>query len=695
MNQPHIKNYDVGTKLHVGIHEVLIVKYLTSGGFAQIYEVQVSPPSPITGMNVACLKRVIVPNKAGLNALRAEVEAMQLLKGKPHVVSYYDSNAARSITNDGTYEVLMLMELCPGGGLIDFMNTRLQNRLQEFEVLNIMNQVCQGIAAMHSLHPPMIHRDIKIENVLISSNGEYKVCDFGSVSGVIRPPKNTEEFNFVQHDIMKNTTAQYRCPEMLDLYRGQPIDEKSDIWALGVFLYKVCYYTTPFENEGERAILHARFQYPQFPQYSSRLKNLIRMMLMEKPTQRPNICEVLEEVSNMQGIKCPLPNFYLTRAVSYPNVTNSMFPQPSTLPTTNFVNGNMNQIPVANTTNLLNNNNNNFLNNTTNQMPLLNSNIPDNNVPSMTNNFIASNAMNNNNIFQQSKSENTTGGNDPFARLKDNAFANTSVANTNNILSSFNNNNSNTLQPLNRQKGGRGNINQMISNNPVAVTSGPGLRRSNSSLSLTTKSKLTSSSSNNTFSAQTFNSNSNTGDRSTSNNINGMISFNTSPLLSSNEFPSITSFSNNPLLKEDENSKASIKRRVQDLLHDSETPKENVISSSTRNNFTSTMSYQSSSTSTATMTIDLTQHPNAPIETSFNTSSSTINTASKKKGPKPVPPPKPDRLRPKRPPKPAALKGRSLSKTPSIRIEIANRKEESKQRLMDLEDDFANRFPSM
>ncbi|EJS43315.1 prk1p [Saccharomyces arboricola H-6] len=315
MNTPQISLYKPETILTVGSHHAKIIKYLTSGGFAQVYSAEISPPDPYSNANIACLKRVIVPDKQGLNTLRAEVDAMKLLKNNKHVVSYIDSHAAKSV-NGMAYEVFLLMEFCERGGLIDFMNTRLQNRLQEPEILEIMSQTVQGVSAMHALQPPLIHRDIKIENVLISHDGLYKVCDFGSVSGVIRPPRNPQEFNYVQHDILTNTTAQYRSPEMIDLYRGLPIDEKSDIWALGVFLYKICYYTTPFEKSGEAAILHARYQYPSFPQYSDRLKNLIRLMLMEAPSQRPNICQVLEEVSRLQNKPCPIRNFYLLRAMN-------------------------------------------------------------------------------------------------------------------------------------------------------------------------------------------------------------------------------------------------------------------------------------------------------------------------------------------------------------------------------------------
>lgn len=311
MNQPNIQTYTPGIHLTVGSHNVKILKYLTSGGFAQIYSVEVLQPSQyLYGSKSACLKRVIVPDKSSLNVLRAEVDAMKLLRNNKNIVSYIDSHAAKYPLQHGAYEVFLLMEYCEKGGLIDFLNTRLQHRLSESEIMNIFSHVSQGVASMHALRPALIHRDIKIENVLISNDNEFKLCDFGSVSGRIRPPNNPQEFAYVQHDIMKNTTAQYRSPEMVDLNRGLPIDEKSDIWALGVFLYKLCYYTTPFEKVGETAILSSKFQYPAYPTYSDNLKHCINKMLLQDPSQRPNIYQVVEEISRLQNVPCPIVNFY-------------------------------------------------------------------------------------------------------------------------------------------------------------------------------------------------------------------------------------------------------------------------------------------------------------------------------------------------------------------------------------------------
>jgi len=112
---------------------------------------------------------------------------------------------------------------------------------------------------------------------LIASSRCYKLCDFGSAATPRAPGTSAAECRSIEEDIQKHTTLQYRSPEMVDVYRRQPIDEKSDIWALGVFLYKLCYYTTPFEDQGTLAILNATFTFPAFPSYSMKIKNLIGM----------------------------------------------------------------------------------------------------------------------------------------------------------------------------------------------------------------------------------------------------------------------------------------------------------------------------------------------------------------------------------------------------------------------------------
>ncbi|KAI1330338.1 serine/threonine-protein kinase ppk30 [Xylariaceae sp. FL0255] len=269
-----------GTKIQVGEHRVVIDKYLSEGGFAHVYLVRL--PRPVDGTDQAVLKRVAVPDKDTLRGMRTEVETMKRLKGHRPIVTYIDSHASER--KGGGYEVFLLMEYCNGGGLIDFMNTRLQHRLTEPEILNIFSDIAEGVACMHYLKPPLLHRDIKVENVLITVHGskkKFKLCDFGSSAEPKPAPTSIVECRLLDEDIQRHTTMQYRSPEMVDVYRKQPVDEKSDIWALGVLLYKLCYYTTPFEDQGQLAILNASYRYPSYPVFSDRLKQLIGKSLLD------------------------------------------------------------------------------------------------------------------------------------------------------------------------------------------------------------------------------------------------------------------------------------------------------------------------------------------------------------------------------------------------------------------------------
>ncbi|PHH80231.1 hypothetical protein CDD80_2432 [Ophiocordyceps camponoti-rufipedis] len=298
--------FSPGTKIQVGSHRVVIQKYLSEGGFAIVYLVKM--PQPVDGTDLAVLKRVAVPDKDSLRNMRTEVETMKRLKGHHPIVTYIDSHASEM--RGGGYEVFLLMEYCNGGGLIDFMNTRLQHRLTEPEILSIFADIAEGVACMHYLKPPLLHRDIKVENVLITSRASskrFKLCDFGSAAPPRPAPTTVVECRLMDEDVQKHTTLQYRSPEMIDVYRKQPLNEKADIWALGVLLYKLCYYTTPFEEQGQLAILNASFRYPDYPVFSD------PSMLRESIEARPNIYQVLKEACSMQGRQIPIKDIYTGR----------------------------------------------------------------------------------------------------------------------------------------------------------------------------------------------------------------------------------------------------------------------------------------------------------------------------------------------------------------------------------------------
>ncbi|KAJ3415646.1 hypothetical protein HDV05_004522 [Chytridiales sp. JEL 0842] len=187
-------------------------------------------------------------------------EEVKKVNGHKNIVRYFDSSVQR--LRNGDYEVLILMEYCPGGHLVDFLNTKLQTRLTEHEVLKIFSDVCEAVAHMHYLPQPILHRDLKIENVLIAADGTYKLCDFGSATTKMVPPATSltaSDIRKIEDDVNRYTTLQYRAPELCDLYQKRGITEKIDMWALGVLLYKLCFFTTPFEESGTLAIINVRY----------------------------------------------------------------------------------------------------------------------------------------------------------------------------------------------------------------------------------------------------------------------------------------------------------------------------------------------------------------------------------------------------------------------------------------------------
>ncbi|KAL5519560.1 AKL1 [Sanghuangporus vaninii] len=289
-----------GQMISVNKYNVQVEKYLSQGGFAHVYLVRTA--EPVFGTTHHVLKRIAVPNEAMLNDVKKEVDIMRILKGHPNIVYLID--AAWHRMSNGMFEVFILMEFCQGGGIIDMMNRRLRERLTEAEILQIFVDVCEGVAAMHNLRPPLLHRDLKVENILQASATSFKLCDFGSATPVPqRHPSSMQELRALEADLNKHTTLQYRAPEMVDVYLRRPIDEKSDVWALGVLLYKLCYYTTPFEEHGILAILNVQYKFPPYPVYSQQLNALIASMLREHNVHRPSVFEVLNTVHQMRGTK--------------------------------------------------------------------------------------------------------------------------------------------------------------------------------------------------------------------------------------------------------------------------------------------------------------------------------------------------------------------------------------------------------
>ncbi|KAL9537909.1 hypothetical protein MBANPS3_011354 [Mucor bainieri] len=294
-----------GTRLQVGKYQVIVHNFIAEGGFAHVYIARIEGKS-----GYVVLKRVAVPDGERLKMVEKEIAFMRRLGDHKNIVRYYESRI--DALPVGGFEALILMEYCPGGGVIDLMNRRLQQRLTEPEILKIFSDVAEALAYMHYCNPPVLHRDLKVENILILNQDSYKLCDFGSasLSKGAYIPTTLRDVQKLEDDIQRHTTLQYRAPEMIDVYQKKPVNEKADIWAMGVLLYKLCYYTTPFEEEGQLAILNARYTIPSSPMFSEGLRRLIISMLQEDQNRRPNIYQVLNAVCHLRGLECPIRDIY-------------------------------------------------------------------------------------------------------------------------------------------------------------------------------------------------------------------------------------------------------------------------------------------------------------------------------------------------------------------------------------------------
>ncbi|XP_031948157.1 AP2-associated protein kinase 1 isoform X1 [Corvus moneduloides] len=289
----------IGRVFSIGRHQVTVDEVLAEGGFAIVFLVRTS-----NGVKCA-LKRMYVNNEYDLQVCKREIQIMRDLSGHKNIVGYIDSSI-NSVSSGDVWEVLILMDFCRGGQVVNLMNQRLQTGFTESEVLQIFCDTCEAVARLHQCKTPIIHRDLKVENILLHDRGHYVLCDFGSATNKFQNPQ-TEGVNAVEEEIKKYTTLSYRAPEMVNLYSGKLITTKADIWALGCLLYKLCYFTLPF-GESQVAICDGNFTIPDNSRHSQDMHCLIRYMLEPDPDKRPDIYQVSYFAFKLAKKDCPVQN---------------------------------------------------------------------------------------------------------------------------------------------------------------------------------------------------------------------------------------------------------------------------------------------------------------------------------------------------------------------------------------------------
>ncbi|KAJ2477141.1 Ark- serine/threonine protein kinase, partial [Coemansia sp. RSA 2131] len=313
--------YTQGTMLQVGELSCVVQRFLSSGGHANVYLVTLMRDG---------LTRVLKHIPFGAQSdeqehrrhIEQEINYMTQLKGHAHIVTL----EAAEVLEGGAY---ILMEHCTGD-VLSLMNTNLKTGLEEAAILHIFCDVCKAVAHMHYQHEPLLHRDLKVENILTVDGPAYKLCDFGSATSSVVAPNSRlsrEQIVRMEEEIQRMTTLEYRAPEMIDLYLRRGITEKVDIWALGVLLYKLCYFRTPFDNASPLAILNAEYSIPGAPAYSKELKHIFQMTLREEPRERSNIFTLCSYVCSLRGEPCLLENKYASPPVS-PSTVNQQQQQP-------------------------------------------------------------------------------------------------------------------------------------------------------------------------------------------------------------------------------------------------------------------------------------------------------------------------------------------------------------------------------
>ncbi|XP_031160905.1 AP2-associated protein kinase 1 isoform X5 [Sander lucioperca] len=291
----------IGRVFTIGRYQVTVEEIVAEGGFAIVFLVR-------THQGVRCaLKRMYVNNEHDLQVCQLEIQIMRDLVGNKNIVGYLDSSIT-AVGADDVWEVLILMDFCRGGQVVNLMNQRLQTGFTEAEVLQIFCDTCEAVARLHQCKTPIVHRDLKVENILLHDRGHYVLCDFGSATNHFQNPE-TEGVAVVEEEIKKYTTLSYRAPEMVNLYGGMIITTKADIWAMGCLLYKLCYFTLPF-GESQVAICDGSFTIPDNSRYSQDMHCLIRYMLEPDPDKRPDVYQISYFAFKLARRECPVPNVH-------------------------------------------------------------------------------------------------------------------------------------------------------------------------------------------------------------------------------------------------------------------------------------------------------------------------------------------------------------------------------------------------
>ncbi|KAK6759572.1 hypothetical protein RB195_021260 [Necator americanus] len=226
-----------------------------------------------------------VPVDTDLQEIIKEISIMQQCDSK-YVVKYYGSYFKNS-------DLWIVMEYCGAGSVSDIMRLR-RKTLTEREMSAVLRDTIQGLRYLHDLKK--IHRDIKAGNILLNTEGQAKLADFG-VAGQLT-------------DTMakRNTvigTPFWMAPEVIEEIG---YDTKADIWSLGITAIEMAEGRPPYADIHP---MRAIFMIPTKPpptfkkpdEWSEEFNDFIKQCLVKKPDDRKTASQLVEHsfIANAPG----------------------------------------------------------------------------------------------------------------------------------------------------------------------------------------------------------------------------------------------------------------------------------------------------------------------------------------------------------------------------------------------------------